>query len=340
MNKILVTGGTGYIGSHATVELQKAGFKVVIVDNLSNSKIEVLDRITQITGVRPEFSEFDLRDQERLKFFFNRHRDIVAAVHFAAVKAVGESAENPLKYYDNNVSSSICLLKQLREAGVHNLVFSSTAAVYGQANRLPVTETSPIQTPSSPYGNTKKIIEEIISDVARADEKFKSIILRYFNVVGAHESVLIGELPLGEPANLVPYITQTAIGLRPELKIFGCDYNTRDGFGVRDYIHVVDLARAHVLAVKRLLDKKSESNREIFNLGTGRGYSVKEVVDTFEKVNGVKINYRIIDRRPGDISEIYTLPDLAKRVLGWRAEYGLEEMLVSAWEWEKALNAG
>jgi len=337
MKKVLVTGGTGYIGSHTVVELQQAGFECVIVDNLSNSKIETLDRIEKITGVRPLFLRLDLRDKKSVLDFFRDNTDIEAVIHFAAAKAVGESVADPLKYYENNVGSTINLLKAMRENGIGNFIFSSTAAVYGEPEKVPVDENSLIQKPSSPYGNAKKIVEEIVEDLCFSDKDFNSIVLRYFNAAGAHDSGLIGEVPTGVPANLVPFITQTGIGIREELLVFGDDYNTKDGFGVRDYIHVVDLARAHVAALQRLLENKNEKNLEIYNLGTGKGNSVKEVIDVFEKVSGVKLNYKIVARRPGDIAEIYTKTDLANDKLGWRAEKGIEEMIKSAWEWERKL---
>lgn len=335
MSKILVTGGTGYIGSHTVIELQQSGFDVVVIDNFSNSDAKTLERIESITGKRPEFFELDLQDREKVDYFFSRVSDVETVVHFAAAKAVGESVANPLKYYENNVGATVNLLQAMKKFGVNNFVFSSTAAVYGQPDKLPVDESSPVKNPDSPYGNTKKIIEEVARDLAQVKKNFQAIVLRYFNVVGAHSSGKIGELPLGEPANLVPYITQTVAGVREELKVFGNDYNTRDGFGVRDYIHVVDLARAHVVAVKRLQNKKNKNNYEIFNLGTGQGFSVKEVIDIFEKVNKVKVKYKIVDRRPGDVAEIYTSTELANKELGWQVKYGLEAMAKTAWEWEK-----
>lgn len=337
--KILVTGGTGYIGSHTVVELQQQGFECIILDNLSNSQIETLDRIKEITGKRPEFFELDLRDKEALEKFFSKNKEIEAVIHFAAAKAVGESVENPLKYYENNVGATVNLLQELRKNDISNFIFSSTAAVYGEPDSVPVDETSPIKKASSPYGNTKKIMEEVIRDLCFADKGFASIVLRYFNAAGAHDSGLIGEVPTGTPANLVPFVTQTAIGKQEELKVFGNDYETADGFGVRDYIHVVDLARAHVKSLERLLNRANENNLEIYNLGTGQGNSVKEVIDIFEKISGVKLNYSITDRRPGDIAEIYTKTDLANEKLDWRAEKNIEDMLRSAWEWEQALRA-
>ncbi|RLC36543.1 UDP-glucose 4-epimerase GalE [Candidatus Falkowbacteria bacterium] len=334
MGKILVTGGTGYIGSHTTVELIQAGFKVVIVDNLFNSVIETLDGIKEITGVKPDFEKFDLCDYDRLKEFFKKYPDIDSIVHFAAHKAVGESVRDPLKYYHNNLVSLINLLKIATKKNIKNFVFSSSCTVYGEPEELPVTEETPTKGQASPYGNTKSISEEILRDVAKTHD-INVISLRYFNPVGAHDSILIGELPLGKPENLVPYITQTAAGIRKELKIFGNDYDTPDGYNIRDYIHIVDLAKAHVVALKRLLEKKNKLEFEIYNLGTGKGSSTMEVVKTFEKATGQKLNYRIVGRRPGDVVAVYTDASLAEEELGWKAQRTLEDMLKSAWEWEK-----
>lgn len=339
MAKILVTGGAGYIGSHTAVELQKQGFEVVIIDNLSNSKIETLDGIEKITGKRPGFAKFDLGDEKKLDKFFKKHPGIKAVIHFASLKTVGESVAKPLKYYRNNLLSLINLLEAMAKYKVADFVFSSSCVVYGQPDKLPVTENSPVKKATCPYGNIKKISEDIIGDVVLADKSFKAIVFRYFNAIGAHESALIGELPIGVPNNLIPFVTQTAIGKRKELKIFGDDYNTPDGTCVRDYIHVVDLAKAHIMAVRRLLEKKSKLNYKIFNLGAGRGYSVMEIVKTFEKVSGQKLNYKIVGRRAGDIEKIYADSSLANKVLGWKAERNLEEMLSSAWEWEKHLKS-
>lgn len=334
--KILVTGGTGYIGSHTVVELQKKGIDVVIVDNLSNSYVSVVDKIEMITGIRPVFEEFDLTDYEKTNDFFNRHPDLDGIIHFAAFKAVGESVDNPLKYYRNNLGSLINVLENMKTHKIDNLVFSSSCTVYGQAEVLPVSEDSPILKALSPYGNTKQISEEIISDTSSASN-IKAVLLRYFNPIGAHDSALIGELPLGIPCNLVPYITQTAIGIREQLKVFGSDYNTPDGTAIRDYIHVVDLAQAHVIAVERMIHKEWKKKVEIFNLGTGNGFSVLEVINSFEKVTNQKLNYKIVERRPGDIEIVYADTNFANKELGWKAEKNLDEMMRSAWKWEKAL---
>jgi len=334
-NKILVTGGTGYIGSHTVVELQESGYEVIIVDNLSNSGIEVLDNIERITGIKPVFEQFDLSDGKRTDDFFSRNHDIKAIIHFAASKAVGESVEKPLLYYRNNLVSLINILDCQIKYNIQNIVFSSSCTVYGQPDILPVTEKTPRKDAESPYGNTKRVCEDILSDTISANLQLQGIALRYFNPVGAHSSALIGELPLGVPQNLVPFITQTAAGLRGELKVFGNDYNTPDGSAIRDYINVVDLAKAHVIAIERLLKGKNKLNYEIFNLGTGTGLSVLEVVTGFEKVTGVKLNYKIVDRRPGDIEKIWADTTFANEELGWKTERGLEETLLSAWNWEK-----
>lgn len=337
MKQILVTGGTGYIGSHTAVELQNAGFEVIIVDNLSNSSLDSLDGIEKITGIRPVFEQFDLTEMEKVDEFFHKYPNIGAIIHFAASKAVGESVEKPLMYYRNNLVSLINLLECQLKYKVPNIVFSSSCTVYGQPDRLPVTENTPRKDAESPYGNTKRVNEDILKDTIAANPQIKGIALRYFNPVGAHPSALIGELPLGVPANLVPFITQTAVGLRNELKVFGDDYNTTDGSAVRDYINVVDLAKAHVIAVKRLLENKNKAGYEIFNLGTGNGVSVLEAVNAFEKATGVKLNYQIVGRRAGDIEKIWADTTLANRDLGWKAEAGLEETMLSAWLWEKHL---
>jgi UDP-glucose 4-epimerase len=336
--KILVTGGTGYIGSHTVVELQQKGYEVIIVDNLSNSHKDVIDQITKITGIKPGFEEFDLCDAEKTATFFKKHQDIRGIIHFAAYKAVGESVANPLIYYQNNLVSLMNLLKNMSERGIPYLVFSSSCTVYGQPEKLPVSEDSPIQKAWSPYGNTKQISEEIIHDTIQSDESLHAIALRYFNPIGAHESALIGELPLGIPNNLVPFITQTAIGIREQLKVFGDDYNTPDGTAIRDYIHVVDLAKAHVVAVDRMISGKGKKPFEIFNLGTGNGYSVMEVIKSFEKVSGEKLNYKIVERRPGDVEQVWADTTFANDELGWKAEKGLDDMMLSAWNWEKALS--
>jgi UDP-glucose 4-epimerase len=333
--KILVTGGTGYIGSHTTVELQNSGYDVVIVDNLSNSSLEVLDNIEKITGKKPDFEEFDLADREKTNDFFRRNKDIVAIIHFAAFKAVGESVQKPLYYYRNNLVSLMNLLECQINYNIPNMVFSSSCTVYGQPEILPVTEQTPRKDAESPYGNTKRISEDILLETITVNPQLKGIALRYFNPIGAHQTALIGELPLGVPQNLVPFITQTAAGLRDELKVFGNDYNTSDGSAVRDYINVVDLAKAHVIAIKRLLENKNKKNYEVFNLGTGTGLSVLEVVTGFEKATGLKLNYKIVDRRPGDVEKIWADTTLANEELGWTAEKGLEETLLSSWNWEK-----
>ncbi|MDZ4203525.1 MAG: UDP-glucose 4-epimerase GalE [Bacteroidales bacterium] len=334
--KILVAGGTGYIGSHTVVELMQQGYEVVIVDNLCNSYAGVVDSIAQITGKRPDFLELDLADADATECFFNHYTGINAAIHFAAHKAVGESVAKPLMYYRNNLYSLINLIKNMEKQGAGNLVFSSSCTVYGQPDELPVSEQSLIKPAWSPYGNTKQVSEEIIHDVCIAT-KLKAIALRYFNPIGAHASALIGEYPIGVPNNLMPFITQTAIGKREVLSVFGDDYPTPDGTAIRDYIHVVDLAKAHVVAVKRMLSNQCKSNFEVFNLGTGSGYSVLEVLRSFEKVSGIKINFKIVARRAGDIEQVWADTSFANRELGWKAALGLDEMTHSAWEWEKAL---
>ena len=333
--KILVTGGTGYIGSHTSIELINEGFDVVIADDLSNSSIDMLDGIEKITGVRPFFEQFDLCDKDKVKALFTKHPDIEAIIHFAAYKAVGESVQKPLMYYRNNLVSLINLLNIINETSSIGLVFSSSCTVYGQPDKLPVTETAPIKKANSPYGNTKQISEEIIQDSIVANSSINAIALRYFNPIGAHESGLIGELPIGIPQNLIPYVTHTAIGLRESLSVFGKDYNTKDGSCIRDYIHVVDLAKAHVVAIKRLINKKNKHNFEIFNLGTGQGVSVLEIIEAFQKSTGVKLNYKIVDRRPGDVEQVWADTSFANEELGWKAESSLEQTLLSAWKWEK-----
>lgn len=338
MSKILVTGGTGYIGSHTVVELQQKGHEVIIVDNLSNSQIDVLDNIFSITGIKPEFEKFSLFDREKTLDFFRRHKEIDAIIHFAAYKAVGESVEKPLMYYHNNIFSLVNILDGMIENDIDTIVFSSSCTVYGQPDELPVSENAPIKKAMSPYGNTKQISEEVITDTVHSS-KIKAILLRYFNPIGAHESAKIGELPIGVPNNLVPFITQTVIGIREQLKVFGDTYDTPDGTPIRDYIHVVDLAKAHVIAVSRMLEKKNKKNLEIFNLGTGNGYSVLEVINSFEKVTGEKLNYKIVDPRAGDVTEVWADTKFANDELGWKAEKGIDEMNLSAWNWEKALAA-
>ena len=333
--RIIVTGGTGYIGSHTAVELINEGYEVILIDNLYNSEKEVTGRIAEITGTTPELEIFDLCDREKLQDCFGRHRNIDAIIHFAAYKAVGESVNKPLEYYRNNLVSLINLLDSMRSFDIPSMVFSSSCTVYGQPEKLPVTEDAPIQPAVSPYGNTKQIGEEIIRDTVFAEEKISAISLRYFNPIGAHPSALIGELPRGVPENLVPYITQTAYGLRDELKVYGNDYDTPDGSCIRDYLHVVDLAKAHVIAVERLIGKRNKKRYEVFNLGTGRGVSVLEAIHAFEKATGIKLRYRITGRRPGDIEKIWADPGLANRELGWKALSTLEECMRTAWEWEK-----
>ncbi|MBN3035434.1 MAG: UDP-glucose 4-epimerase GalE [Bacteroidales bacterium] len=334
--KILVTGGTGYIGSHTAVELQEAGFEVIIADNLSNSEAGVIDRIAEITGTRPAFEVVDLTDVDATGKLFLKYPGIIAVIHFAALKSVSESVERPLAYYQNNIVSLLNLIREMECQHIPHLVFSSSCTVYGQPEKLPVTEDAPFRTPWSPYGNTKQVSEQIIRDVCRVSS-FNSILLRYFNPAGAHHTALIGELPLGVPNNLVPYITQTAAGKRDYLRIFGNDYNTPDGTAIRDYIHVVDLAKAHVAALTRLVERKNTQQAEAFNLGTGKGYSVMEVVQSFERVSGVRLNYRYVPRRPGDVEQVWADPSLANRELAWKAEQDLDEMLRSAWNWEKRL---
>lgn len=337
--KILVTGGTGFIGSHTVVELQVKGFEVIIVDNLSNSTIDVVDNIARITGVKPSFENFDLIDPVQTDKFFLKNSDLKAVIHFAAYKSVGESVNDPLKYYRNNVDSVINILQAMLDNSIELIVFSSSCTVYGQPEQLPVTEDAPIQKAQSPYGNTKQISEDIITDLSNSST-IKSILLRYFNPIGAHESAMIGELPLGIPDNLMPYITQTAIGKRDYLRVWGNDYPTPDGTAIRDYIHVVDLAKAHVIALERMLDNRMKKNVEVFNLGTGKGYSVMDVINSFEKVSGIKLNWRMMERRPGDITKVWADTQFANRELGWKTEKELDDMTLSAWNWEKALAAG
>ena len=339
-NKIVVTGGTGYIGSHTVVELQQQGFEVLVIDNLSNSELGVLEGIEKITGIRPAFAALDLCDKAGLTQYFKENTGIQGVIHFAALKAVGESVKEPLKYYQNNLYSLINLLEMMQKHQVPHFVFSSSCTVYGQPAQLPVTEAAPIQKAESPYGNSKQISEEIIQDLAKINPSFQAISLRYFNPIGAHESALIGELPLGVPNNLVPFITQTAIGIRTKLQVFGNDYDTPDGSCIRDYIHVVDLAKAHVVAIQRLLNKQNPKNYEYFNLGTGKGSSVLEVIQAFEKVSGQALNYEIAERREGDIAMIYADTQLASKELGWKAEKKLEDMVRDAWNWEQYYRKG
>lgn len=334
--KILVTGGLGFIGSHTVVELQNEGFEVVVIDNLSNSSETVLTGIENITGKKPHFEQFDLKEKTLVQNFFKKHSDISGVIHFAASKAVGESVENPLLYYENNVTTLIYILQELQQKKEANFIFSSSCTVYGQAETMPITENAPIQSAMSPYGNTKQIGEEIIHDVCKVSN-INAILLRYFNPIGAHPSAEIGELPIGVPQNLVPFITQTAIGLRQELSVYGNDYPTPDGTAIRDYIHVVDLAKAHVIALQRLLDKKNTDKVETFNLGTGTGSSVLEVITSFEKVSGQKLPYKIVSRREGDVIEAFANTDKANTVLGWTAQSTLDEALKSAWNWERRI---
>ena len=338
MEKILVTGGLGYIGSHTVVALQEKGYEVVVLDNLSNTTKQVLYRIEAITGVLPGFHEIDLKDKLQLATFFESEKNIKGVIHFAASKAVGESVAQPLNYYENNVNALVNLLQQLDKHNISNFIFSSSCTVYGQADELPITENAPVKKAVSPYGNTKQIGEEILQDYCVASSHFKAISLRYFNPIGAHESIEIGELPLGVPQNLLPFITQTAIGKRKSLTVFGDDYPTPDGTCIRDYIHVVDLAEAHVIALTRLLDNKSNEPYEFFNLGTGKGSSVLEVIHSFERVSGKTLNYTIGERRPGDITAAYADTAKANTILGWKSRKSLDEACYSAWLWEQKNN--
>lgn len=337
---ILVTGGTGFIGSHTVVELQQAGYNVVIIDNLSNSKADVVDGIEKITGIRPAFENVDCCDMKSMENVFNKYNSIKGIIHFAASKAVGESVQKPLLYYRNNILSLINILELMSQHGVKGIIFSSSCTVYGQPSpeNLPVTENAPIQKALSPYGNTKQINEEIIQDYIHSGAPIKSVILRYFNPIGAHPTAHIGELPNGVPMNLIPFVTQTAIGIRKQLKIFGNDYNTPDGTCIRDYIYVVDLAKAHVKAMERILEDKGTDSVEIFNIGTGRGISTLEVVEGFEKATGVKVNWEYAPRREGDIEKVWADPAKANNVLGWKAETSLEDTLRSAWKWQVKLD--
>ncbi|MDA8850390.1 UDP-glucose 4-epimerase GalE [Flavobacteriaceae bacterium] len=335
--KIVVTGGLGFIGSHVVVELQNEGFEVVIIDNLSNSSENVLKGIAAITGKEPVFERIDLRDKADVIDFFKRHHDVEGVIHFAASKAVGESVDKPLMYYENNLNTLVYILQQLQQKENSNFIFSSSCTVYGQADELPITESAPIKPAESPYGNTKQIGEEIIKDSCKVASNLNAIALRYFNPIGAHESVNIGELPIGVPQNLVPFITQTGIGLREQLSVFGNDYPTKDGTCIRDYIHVVDLAKAHVSALKRLVEEKNTSNYEVFNIGTGKGSSVLEVISAFEEVSNQQLNYKIVDRREGDVIAAFADTTKANTVLGWKAQSSLKEALLSAWKWEEKI---
>ncbi|MGB5418695.1 UDP-glucose 4-epimerase GalE [Algibacter sp.] len=335
--KILVTGGLGFIGSHVVVELQNEGFEVVIIDNLSNSSEDVLKGITAITGKQPLFEKLDLRDKPLVVDFFKKHHDILGVIHFAASKAVGESVDLPLLYYENNLNTLIYILQELQKKEASNIIFSSSCTVYGQADVLPITESAPIKPAESPYGNTKQIGEEIIKDTCKVSSNINAIALRYFNPIGAHESVKIGELPIGTPQNLIPFITQTGMGLREQLSVFGDDYPTEDGTCIRDYIHVVDLAKAHVAALKRLINGDNSGNYEVFNIGTGKGSSVIEVINAFEEVSGQKLNYKIVDKRAGDVIAAFADTTKANNVLGWKSELSLKDALLSAWKWEQEI---
>ena len=335
--KILVTGGLGFIGSHTVVELQNEGFEVVIIDDCSNSSEKVLDGITAITGKMPIFEKIDLKEKSKVEDFFKRHDDVEGVIHFAASKAVGESVEKPLLYYENNIGTLVYLLKELSKKEKSSFIFSSSCTVYGQADKMPITEDAPVKEAESPYGNTKQIGEEIIRDTCKVTPNLNAIALRYFNPMGAHPSGEIGELPIGIPQNLVPFITQTGAGIREQLSVFGDDYPTVDGTCVRDYIYVVDLAKAHVVALQRLLAGKNKANYEVFNVGTGKGSTVLEVIHSFEKVSGRKLNYKIVDRRPGDITSAYADTTLANQELGWKSEYTLDQAMKSAWDWEQKI---
>ncbi|QYA26521.1 UDP-glucose 4-epimerase GalE [Gramella sp. MT6] len=335
--RVLVTGGLGFIGSHTVVALQKEGHEVVIIDNLSNSSIDVLGGITQITGKTPEFENIDLRDKTAVKDFFEQYHDIEDVIHFAASKAVGESVMNPLLYYENNISTLVYLLQELNKKPSSRFIFSSSCTVYGQADELPITENAPVKKAESPYGNTKQIGEEIIQDTCKTNVDFKAIALRYFNPIGAHPTAEIGELPIGTPQNLIPFITQTAIGKREELSVFGDDYPTEDGTAIRDYIHVMDLAEAHVKALNRLIENNEKSNYEVFNLGTGQGNSVLEVIKSFEKVSRENLPYKIVGRREGDVIAAYADTTKANEDLGWKANRSLDDALESAWKWQKVV---
>lgn len=338
MNRIIVTGGTGYIGSHTVVELQESGYEVVIFDNLSNSNIEVLDGIEKITGIRPIFKQIDVANKPEFFKALEAYQNSDAIIHFAAYKAVGESVNLPLKYYRNNLTGMMNVLEAMQEFSIPNLVFSSSCTVYGQPDVLPVTERTPIKKATSPYGHTKQIGEEFIEEYLQTQSNLKAISLRYFNPIGAHESSLIGELPLGVPDNLIPFVTQTAIGKREMLSVFGNDYETKDGTAIRDYINVVDLAKAHVVSIKRLISKNNKLNYEVFNVGTGNGNSVLEIIKTFQKVTKQKLNYKIVGRRAGDIEKVWADTSFANNELGWKAEIDLDKTLLSAWNWEKNLN--
>jgi len=336
-SKILVTGGTGFIGSHTVVELINQGYPVHIIDNLSNSRLHIIDDIEKITGIKPEFTNLDLCNAERVSAFFNQHSDIKSIIHFAALKAVGESVEKPLLYYTNNVTGLINILDVVNQNKIKNFVFSSSCSVYGEPDSLPINENAPLKDAESPYANTKRINEDILRDFSKVSD-LKTIALRYFNPIGSHSSAIIGEYPLNAPTNLMPVITQTAIGKRTGMQVFGTDYNTPDGSCIRDYIHVVDLAKAHIVAIERLINAKNKSNFEIFNLGTGKGTSVLEMIHTFEEVTGVRLKYKLKERRPGDVVQVYADTKFANEELGWKSKLGLNEMVSSAWKWEQALS--
>ncbi len=335
--KVLVTGGLGFIGSHTVVELQQKGYEVLIVDNLSNSTLEVLEGIKKITGKKPSFEKIDLRRKLQINDLFKKYPDIKGVIHFAASKAVGESVDKPLHYYENNLASLIFLLQEMQERQIKNFIFSSSCTVYGEPDILPVTEQAPIKPALSPYGNTKQIGEEIIRDTVKASSNIKAIALRYFNPIGAHPSGDIGELPRGIPQNLVPFVTQTAAGIRAELSVYGNDYPTPDGTAIRDYIHVMDLAKSHVIALERLFKQQQKNNFEVFNIGTGYGTSVMDIIKTFEKVTGLSLKYKIVGRRPGDVVAVWADTKLASKELGWKAEFGLEDALRDAWNWQQRL---
>jgi len=337
--KILVTGGLGFIGSHTVVELQNEGFEVIIIDNCSNADEKVLEGISSITGRSPIFEKLDLREKEKVQDFFKRYPDLAGVIHFAASKAVGESVERPLLYYENNLGTLVYLLQELSKKEKSSFIFSSSCTVYGQADTMPITEDAPVKPAESPYGNTKQIGEEIIRDTCKVTPNLQAISLRYFNPMGAHPSTQIGELPIGVPQNLVPFITQTGVGLRERLSVFGDDYPTVDGTCVRDYIYVVDLAKAHVAALQRLLEGKNEDNYEVYNVGTGKGSTVLQVIQSFERVSGKKLDYQIVDRRPGDITTAYADTAKANTILGWKAEYTLDEAMKSAWDWEQKVRS-
>ncbi|TLF45141.1 UDP-glucose 4-epimerase GalE [Maribacter aurantiacus] len=335
--RVLVTGGLGFIGSHTVVELQNEGFDVVIIDDLSNSSEDVLEGIVAITDKKPDFVRLDLRDKKAVSTFFANNKDLDGVIHFAAYKAVGESVAKPLDYYENNLNTLVYLLQELSAMKKARFIFSSSCTVYGQAEKMPITESAPVQAAESPYGNTKQIGEEIIRDTCKVTPNLLAIALRYFNPMGAHPSAHIGELPLGVPQNLVPFITQTGVGLRKELSVFGSDYPTSDGTCIRDYIHVVDVAKAHVVALQRLLKDENGSNFDVFNLGTGTGSTVMEVIESFERVSGEKLNYKMVDRRPGDVITAYADTTKANSVLGWKAQSTLDDAMKSAWDWERKI---